>query len=103
MGIISIIRYLYDSDGDIGAMIRDPLKICHQILKHDSKLHRAFSFLKPLHMMPLCSFVEIVDDLLKRLHHAGSGNILVLQCLHCKRDILGKSRAVNPKFLLPLV
>ena len=68
VGIKTVTVDLNDADCDVGAMVGNTLQIHGNIGKHKSLLDRAFSLLKSADMVCLYDGIDIVDDLLKRLH-----------------------------------
>ena len=68
VGIKTVTVDLNDADCDVGAMVGNTLQIHGNIGKHKSLLDRTFSLLESADMVCLYDGIDIVDDLLKRLH-----------------------------------
>ena len=78
VGIKTVTVDLNDADRDVGTMVGNTLQIHGNIGKHKSLLDRAFSLLESADMVCLYDGIDIVDDLLKRLH---SGCLIRIVCL----------------------
>ena len=77
VNIQRIAHQIHDHNRDIGAVIAHTLKIGNQVVKHIPLADRAFPFLQP-GRMPLPHLqADPVNDLLQRLHPAGSVRVIV--------------------------
>ncbi len=77
MGIPVMVGHVHHTAGDVGAMVTDTLQGVQQVGPDKAGFDAAAALLEPQDVVDAKLFLQIVNDLLQRLHLVGGQKIVV--------------------------